>query len=94
MLIGDFIQAFRKGKELSDATLWKNRTLVGNALVALFSALSGIAAALGYRLDLEPGTLEALGAGIAALVAVGNAIMHVVTSARVGLPPGGQSPAP
>lgn len=86
MLLGDFLSAFRAGKELANATIWKNRTLAGNALVALFSALLAIAAGFGYRIDADRETLEALAAGVAAAVAVINSIMHVVTSARVGLP--------
>ena len=71
---------------VANAATWKNRTLAVNAIVALLSALLAIAAAIGYRLDVTREELEALAAGLAALVAIGNSIMHIVTSARVGLP--------
>jgi len=86
MKIADVIAAFRSGSELANAATWKNRTLAVNAIVALLSALLAIAAAIGYRLDVTREELEALAAGLAALVAIGNSIMHIVTSARVGLP--------
>ena len=86
MKIADVIAAFRSGSELANAATWKNRTLAVNAIVALLSALLAIAAAIGYRLDVTREDLEALAAGLAALVAIGNSIMHIVTSARVGLP--------
>ena len=86
MKIADFIAAFRSGSELANAATWKNRTLAVNAIVALLSALLAIAAAIGYRLDVTREELEALAAGLAALVAIGNSITHIVTSARVGLP--------
>jgi len=86
MKISDFIAAFRSGSELANAATWKNRTLAANSIVALLSALLAIAAALGYRLDVTREELEALAAGLAALVAIGNSIMHILTSTRVGLP--------
>jgi hypothetical protein len=90
MLIKDFFAALQHGKELTNAATWKNRTIAANSLFALLTALVGIGAALGYRLDVDSDTLQALAGGIAALFGFVNAVMHLATSARVGLPGGGQ----
>lgn len=86
MLISDLFTAFQQGKELTNAATWKNRTVAVNTLVAFFAAVLAIAKALGYPIDIDHQTLENLATGIVAGVGVFNAIMHVVTSARIGLP--------
>ena len=93
MLISDFMDVFRKGKELSDAETWKNRTVAANSLVALLAALLGIAKAFGLPLEVDQQTIENLAAGVVAAVGVVNAVMHVITSARIGLPPVGDAGA-
>lgn len=94
MLLNDFIVAFRVGKELTNATTWKNRTLAVNHFILFFSAILAIAAAFGYPLNIDSTTLESLAGGVVAAVTVFNSVMHMVTSTRVGLPakPGADDP--
>ena len=96
MLISDFWTALRKGQELTHAETWKNRAVAGGAVSSLLFAAVGIARAFGYALEVDDQTLEAAGAGIAALVTLASSVLHVVTSARVGLPAalGGADPGP
>lgn len=101
-----FFTVFHQGKALANSATWKNRTLATNALVAVLGAAIAIAKGFGYDLHLDDQTISALGAGIAAAVCVGNSVMHVVTSEKVGLPPadtpgpagptavGGEGPGP
>lgn len=86
MLIGDMISAFRQGKELTNAATWKNRTIATTTIVGLLAALVSISAAFGYQIDVDQETLQQVGAGITAVVSLVSAVMHVITSAKVGLP--------
>ena len=97
MLITDIVSAFHQGKELANAATWKNRAAAGNALAGLVTAGLGIAAALGYHINIDSQTVQVVAAGVAALVCLLNGGVHVVTDASVGLPPksdgaGGVSP--
>ena len=89
-----FFIAFREGKELVHATTWKNRTLASNALVAFLGAAAVIAKGFGYDFNLDQETISAVGAGIAAFVTVGNSVMHVITSKKVGLSSDSESGSP
>jgi shikimate kinase len=94
MLINDFFSAFKLGHSLANSATWKNRAILGNVLAAFLSSLVAIGKGLGYDLaPIDQPTIEALSAGAVALVTVGNAIVHVVTSEKVGLPgvPDGES---
>lgn len=86
MLIGDIISAFRQGKELANATAWKNRAIAGNALAAFITTGLAIAGAFGYRIDLDDGAVQAIAGGVATLVCLLNGGVHITTSERVGLP--------
>jgi fructose-1-phosphate kinase PfkB-like protein len=81
-----FFTLFQQGKSLANAATWKNRTVATNALVAVIGAGTLIAKGFGYDLHLDQQTVEALGAGVAAAVAVFNSVMHVISSDKVGLP--------
>ena len=86
MLIGDIFSAFRQGKELTNAATWKNRTVAASTIAGLLASGVAIAGALGYPIQVDQETLQAVGAGVTAVISLVSAIMHVVTSARVGLP--------
>jgi len=86
MLISDIWSAFRQGKSLANSAAWKNRAIAGNNLALLFTTLLGIAAALGYRFEVDADTVEALAGGIAAAVFIINNWVHISTSDKVGLP--------
>jgi uncharacterized membrane protein len=81
-----FLTLFRQGKCLADSATWKNRTVATNLLVGVIGALLVIAKAFGYDVHIDHDTIEALAGGVAAAVAVGNSVMHVITSDKVGLP--------
>jgi hypothetical protein len=80
-----FFTLFQKGKELADAAAWKNHQIKANSVVAVLSAGLVIAAGFGFTAHIDQETLNAAGAGIVAIVSVFNAILTVVTSARVGV---------
>ena len=86
MLIADVIQAFRKGRQVANPAIWKNRALALNTLTALLVALAAVAKGLGYDLLLDPDTLEMAAGGIVALAAIGNSLVHVVSTTKIGLP--------
>lgn len=81
------LRVFRQGEEVADAKTWKDRTIAINAVVALLAALVSVAKAFGVSIDISADDLNALAAGVVALVGVVNGIVHVVTSAKVGLRP-------
>ena len=89
-----FFTLFHQGKQLANSATWKNRTMAANALVAVLGAALAIAKGFGYDIQLDRDTLTALAAGIPAAVAFFNTVMHVITSAKVGLSPdSGAGPA-
>jgi len=81
-----FFELFKEGKEVANSATWKNRTIATNAVLALFGTALGLAKAFGYSLELDNDTIQNLAAGVVASVGVANAIMHCITSAKVGLP--------
>jgi hypothetical protein len=86
MLISSFFEAFKAGKSLADSVTWKNRAILGNVLVSFFSAIVAIARGVGYDVQIDDPTLQAFAGGIVAFVGISNAVLHVVTSDKVGLP--------
>ena len=84
-----FWDLFKEGKELGNAATWQNRTVAANSCVALLGTGLVIAKAFGADIKIDQETLANLGAGIVALVAAVNAVMHTITSSRVGLPSNG-----
>lgn len=87
MLLTDILQAFRLGKQVADPATWKKRALAINALSGLLAALAAVAKGFGYDLRLDQATLEAAAGGLVALLAIYNAVVTVVSSTKVGLPP-------
>jgi hypothetical protein len=92
MLLADILQAFRKGRQVASPATWKNRALAINTLTALLVALAAVAKGLGYDLLLDPDTLEMAAGGIVALAAIGNSVVHVVSTTKIGLQPGPGAP--
>lgn len=82
---------FRKGAEISDAARWKNRTITMNALAAVVLAIGTLAASFGLDLGINDDMAAQIGGGV---LAVGNIIVHVITSQKVGLPARGGGDAP
>lgn len=82
---------FHEGKELTDAALWKNRTNAANKLIVVLSGAIGIAKIAGYDIEVDDQTLSQVAVGVAAGVAFYNNIMHVITSAKIGIKSGAVS---
>jgi hypothetical protein len=80
-----FFELFKEGKEITNATTWKNRTIATNAVLALLGTALALAKAFGFKLELDSETLQGLAAGTVAVVTAVNAVMHTITSARVGV---------
>lgn len=81
---------FRKGEEVANPARWKNRTITINALAAVVLAVGALAASFGLDLGLNDDMAAQIGGGV---LAVGNIIMHVITSQKVGLSARGSSDA-
>ncbi len=79
-----FFEVFKQGKALSNAAVWKNRQVAGNAVTTFLAAAVVIAKGFGFDLPVDEQTVTAAGMGIAALVTVGNSILTVITSDKVG----------
>jgi len=80
-----FFELFKEGKEVANAATWKNRTIATNAILALLGTALVLAKAFGFNVSLDSETTQNLAAGIVAFVTAGNAVMHTITSARVGM---------
>src|SRR5574337_36543 len=76
---------FRQGKELANAKAWKEGGIAAN-LAAFIGAAVVVAGGFGYDLNISDAVVNQAAAGIAALFCLGNAIVHVITSSKVGLP--------
>lgn len=87
MLIKDFFDAFTAGKELSNATAWKNAQLVTAKLTVLLGAALAIAAAFGHTVPLTSEQVVTIAGAVAAVVGLFNGTATVVSTKRIGLPP-------
>ena len=80
-----FFELFKEGKELADSATWKNRTIATNVVVAFLGTAFSVAQGFGLGVQVDSDTLASVGGGIVAVVTVVNAVMHTITSSRVGL---------
>lgn len=79
--IAAFLTLFEQGKEIANAKEWKEKSIVAN-LAALIGALVVIFNGMGYELHLDEPMVQAAALGIWAL---GNVVMSIVTSSKVGI---------
>lgn len=86
MLIGDFIDVWKRGKAVANPALWKNIGGTTSVLAGLVSGVLAIASAFGYRFDLPDDFAQSLAGGIAAVLFVFSGSLHWTTSDKVGLP--------
>lgn len=84
-----FFELFKQGKEVANSAAWKNGTISVNAVAGVLGAVAAIAGGFGYDFNLSEETLQQAAAGAVAVVGIVNAVMHVVTSKKVGLPSNG-----
>ena len=86
MLIGDIIDVFRKGRSVAQPELWKNMGATTAALAGIASSAMAVAAAFGYRIDIDNTAVEAIAGGIAGVLFLIQSGLHIATSEKVGLP--------
>ncbi len=87
MLIGDIIDVFRKGRSVANPELWKNVGATGSAVAGVATSALAVAAAFGYRIDLDDAAVQALAMGVAGVLYLVGGGLHIITSDKVGLPP-------
>lgn len=87
MIVTDFFQALRTGKELANAETWKDAQQFANTLTAFLVALVGIATAFGYPIPLTPEQIGSLANGFLVVLGLFNWVAAAVSSKRVGLLP-------
>jgi len=86
--LSGFMDLFKKGKEVANVEAWKNGTIAVNSVLAVLGSIASLAKGFGYNLGVDDATLQSLAAGLVSLAGLFNAVMHVITSARVGLSSG------
>lgn len=79
----------RQGQLVADPATWKRRDLAVSALGVLFASLYAMARAFGFDLPIDPADLNALAAGVVAVVWMYHGWSTAATSDKVGLPPVG-----
>lgn len=77
-----FLELFRKGSEVADPALWKNRSALVIALAAVIVAAAQVAKGYGYDLGIDNDTATAIAGGIAAIAGV---LSTLTTSKKVGI---------
>jgi len=82
-----FLSLFQKGQEIANADTWKNATVATNTIVGVLGTVVALASSAGHPLPVDENTLQILGSGIVAAVGAVNAVMHVITSAKIGFTP-------
>jgi hypothetical protein len=79
-----FFDLFRKGSEVADPALWKNRGAAVIAVTALIYALLQVAKAYGYDFNLSPEDVGGIAVGVVAVVSL---LVTYITSSKVGILP-------
>lgn len=89
--LGAFLNLFRKGAVISDATLWKQRQVTATVLGSLIMAVVGVLDAYGYNLPIDNETALAIAGGVLGVV---NVCLTYGTSDKVGFGQSGLGTAP
>lgn len=84
--MGNFFEAFKKGKELFNSATWKNRSTLAGALATVMIFTVGLLRAFGVDLYITNELVNILAGGISAIVFVFMQVINVTTSKKVGLP--------
>ena len=79
-----FITLFKQGKEVANPEFWKNAQVKAN-LAALIGAIALISAGFGYDIHLNDATVSAASGGIVAFYTIGNSVLTLITSKKVGI---------
>lgn len=78
-----FYDLFRKGQELGNAEIWKNRQVTANILGGFILATVALIKAFGYELPIDENTAMSIAGGAIAII---NVVLTLTTSKKVGLP--------
>jgi hypothetical protein len=81
-------RVFRKGEEVANPAAWKLGQITATAIIAFLAAAAQAAAAFGYEVPVNEDQLTAIAGGV---LAVGNVLLTLITSKRVGLPAVGEA---
>jgi hypothetical protein len=80
-----FLDLFKKGKEVANPAAWKNGTIGVNVVAGTLGAVVVVVGSFGYDLNLSQEVVDQAAAGIIGFFGIANAVMHVITSAKVGV---------
>lgn len=78
-------RVFKAGEVVANPGAWKRGQVTSNAVAALLVALVYAAEAFGYEIPLTGEAIDAIAVGLFAMV---NVVFTVVSTDKVGLPPG------
>ena len=78
-------RVFKAGEVVADPGAWKRGQVTSNAIAALLVAMVYAAEAFGYEVPVTGEAIDAIAVGLFALV---NLVFTVVSTDKVGLPPG------
>ena len=81
--VASVFDLFRKGKEVSNPEVWKNRQVAGTVLGAVIVAGANTATAFGYPIPVDIDTANTIAVG---LISVFNTVMTYITTTKIGLP--------
>ena len=87
MLVTDVFNAFRQGKKVVHFARLKNMALVADALAGFLISAALVAKGFGYDLQVSEELLTQVATGVVALITLGSAVVHAITSTAIGLPP-------
>lgn len=85
-------RVFQRGQSVANPEAWKNTAIAVAALTALLVAIAELSAVFGYALPVTEKQLEGLATGIVAAVSIFHAVVHIVSSDKVGIGGGAASP--
>lgn len=81
--IASVIDLFRKGNEISNPEVWKNRQVAGTVLGAVIVAGANTATAFGYPVPVDVDTANTIAVGV---ISAFNMVMTYITTKKIGLP--------
>lgn len=94
MIVTSFFQALQAGKELANASTWKDAQQLANSLSALLVAGVALAPMAGVQIPLTPGQITELVNGFLVALGLFNWVATAVSSKRVGILPARRDAVP
>ena len=83
MLLVDFLQAFKAGKELKDPATWKQAQRATNAIGSIIICGVAISKFCGYDIHISDAQAFAIAGGVATILGVFGDIMTVATTTKL-----------